>query len=110
MVAKILAQNSSKYFEDQEEDAIVISVGGMFFLRFISPYFFNANTSLPQNTKFTMKQIGRILQAMVAGTELKQADWPEFNVDLVSVHSIKLRHFILSISETDTDEIVFDGT
>lgn len=70
----------------------------------MSPYFFNANANLPDNTKYTMKQIGRVLQTLVSGSEIKQEGWPEFNVDLIVVHSLKLRAFICNLGNVDNEK------
>ncbi len=92
-VAEILGRLVTRKWPESE-DAVPCAMSAFFFLRFVCPYFFNVPTSAPANATFTCKQIAKMLQAMANGGELSQAEWPKFNVELMSVHKARLDFFL----------------
>lgn len=88
------------------EDCVLVAVGGMFFLRFVSPAFALACSSAPQNAAYTLKaralvcvsivsrvsrdcahvqQVAKVLQAVVSTSDLrKEASESTFDVRVSS--------------------------
>ncbi len=92
-VAEVLGRAVARKWPEHDE-AVPFAMSAFFFLRFVCPYFFNVPSSTPGHAVFTSRQIAKMLQAMANGGELVQADWPKFNVELLTVHCARLDFFL----------------
>lgn len=97
----VTAKFASKFAPEQNtaDECMLVAAGGFFFLRFVSPAFVTASSSAPSHAAFTLKQIAKMLQAIVASSQLRDEEWPDFELTHITVHMPKLMRFLEELAQ-----------
>ena len=108
-VTQILAAAARARWPDDAE-AEPFAVSSFFFLRYVCPFLFVGGDSPSKNVAYTLKQVAKLIQAMANKVDVRQDDWPGFDLTIITIHQTRINFFLQQLAlPLEMDEMELYG-